>query len=413
VANKGIREIAARILAELWDKNCSLEQLRLAVGTSAPTLQRELHKLQKAELVSIVGCKPPVGGRPAILYGMDCARYLSFGIHIELPEVYISATDLCGIAHYREYREVNDVKLPDQLIPVVTSLLSELRSKFYDRKILGVGVALPGYIDRESGTILSIAREPGWENVQIKHRIESATDLNVMIENDINCMASTEIYRSKLEANGDFAYVGLIEGVKASIFLNCQVYEGPFGNAGHLGHIPIVSPGDQCHCGNVGCLETVASVHGVCDTYDRTAECQDPRGWSQKIMQASEPLDKFELILKAADNGYERAQETVTAMIDGLAVSLVSLVSIVQPKLLILGGALTLMTSNLRSKLESKFRNHLLPILSNNLAVRWAQFAEPGSAAIGASLLFSKMFLTRSDSIEALLRNDSIEYGEV
>ena len=135
--------------------------------------------------------------------------------------------------------EGDEHQSPNQYIRTISSRVNKLKQEYRNRQLLGIGIATPGYVDPASGDVLSIGRAPHWPNFPLRARLEAEIGLPVVVENDIDCMTLAEMNGG--EAGGeDLLYIGFIEGVKASMYLNGRLYKGPFGNAGLIGHTTVL-----------------------------------------------------------------------------------------------------------------------------------------------------------------------------
>ena len=142
--------------------------------------------------------------------------------------------------------------------------------------VLGLGVALAGHVDGAKGRVMfsTELRENGqfWQDVPLARMLSEACGLPVVIENDANALTVHEqLYGSGTDL-ADFVAVLLSDGG-----LGCGVVSegipvhGHQGLAGELGHLLIDANGDQCRCGNRGCLETIVSLQGIRRAYAKHA----------------------------------------------------------------------------------------------------------------------------------------------
>ncbi|MCF3105192.1 ROK family transcriptional regulator [Streptomyces roseoverticillatus] len=130
-------------------------------------------------------------------------------------------------------------------------------------KIIGVGLGVPGPIDVETGTLGSTAILPGWAGTNPRDELASRLSVPVHVDNDANLGALGELVWGAGRGASDLAYIKVASGVGAGLVINGQIYRGPGGTAGEIGHITLDESGPVCRCGNRGCLETFTAARYV------------------------------------------------------------------------------------------------------------------------------------------------------
>ena len=376
------------IVSHLLARPRSLADLRGATGVSLPTLRRAVQALADAGWLRVAGRALGTGGRPATLYGVDPTHHLLLGVLLEHPGMRLVATDLVGhVLDERVPDGVGDLD-PELVVGQVRAYLKHVRGRFRERRPLGLGVASPGYVDPSTGSVLAIGRVPTWSNLPLRQRLAEATDLHVTIVNDIDAMAAVEF--GDLNDARTFAYVGVTEGVKFSLFLNGRPYVGPFGNAGLVNPHLLVAHGAHA---NAGALLT---VHGLVAAYLDASPHGGPG--AARVEAHGDAWARFRTVLELADEGGDAvATELAEAMTDLLGAQLASFVYLIQPELLVIGGALAEAPARILALVESGLRRRLPTLLDNNLTIRRARDAAPSAATVGATRAFLQRFLADGD----------------
>ncbi|MEV0276309.1 ROK family transcriptional regulator [Streptomyces sp. NPDC050610] len=131
------------------------------------------------------------------------------------------------------------------------------------RKIVGVGLGVPGPIDVESGVLGSTSILPGWVGTNPRDDLGARLGVPVYVDNDANLGALGELVWGSGHGAADLAYIKVASGVGAGLVISGQIYRGPGGTAGEIGHITLDESGPVCRCGNRGCLETFAAARYV------------------------------------------------------------------------------------------------------------------------------------------------------
>ncbi|MET9532302.1 MULTISPECIES: ROK family transcriptional regulator [unclassified Streptomyces] len=130
-------------------------------------------------------------------------------------------------------------------------------------KVVGVGLGVPGPIDVESGTLGSTSILPGWSGINPSDELASRLGVPVYVDNDANLGALGELVWGSGRGVRDLAYIKVASGVGAGLVIDGQIYRGPGGTAGEIGHITLDESGPVCRCGNRGCLETFTAARYV------------------------------------------------------------------------------------------------------------------------------------------------------
>ncbi|MEV7868764.1 ROK family transcriptional regulator [Streptomyces sp. NPDC088124] len=131
------------------------------------------------------------------------------------------------------------------------------------QKVIGVGLGVPGPIDVESGTLGSTSILPGWTGINPGDELAGRLGVPVYVDNDANLGALGELVWGSGRGVSDLAYIKVGSGVGAGLVIEGQIYRGPGGTAGEIGHITLDESGPVCRCGNRGCLETFAATRYV------------------------------------------------------------------------------------------------------------------------------------------------------
>lgn len=155
------------------------------------------------------------------------------------------------------------IDLQDGAEPVVAEVADEIRrlvaAPGIEGRLVGVGMALPGPVNVESGMVENPSRMPGWPGRDIGALLREVTGVPAIVENDANAMALGEHFAHVPLASHSIT-VKAGTAIGAGVVVGGDLYRGAGGVAGDITHTRVASAGDTpCSCGNRGCLETVAS----------------------------------------------------------------------------------------------------------------------------------------------------------
>jgi predicted NBD/HSP70 family sugar kinase len=126
------------------------------------------------------------------------------------------------------------------------------------RRLTRVGVGIPGGVAGD-GTV-SMALNIGIEQpLRLGPLLASRLGVPVRVENDVNAAALGAFVRLGAAAGSRLAYLSIGTGLAAGFVIDGEIARGSRGAAGEIGHIPLPHGDRPCQCGQVGCIETVAS----------------------------------------------------------------------------------------------------------------------------------------------------------
>ncbi len=183
---------------------------------------------------------------------------------------------------------------------------------------------------------------PHWRNVQLRHILAEKLGVVTYIINDASAAALGEYRFGAGRGFDNMIYLTVSTGIGGGIIVDGELYSGADGCAGELGHMTIEVDGPQCHCGNFGCLEALASGWAVV----REAKTRINQGEKSSIIELVD--GRFESITAetvavAARRGDQLAANIVRDAANYLGVGLANLVNIFNPELIVIGGGLSKM----------------------------------------------------------------------
>src|SRR5579884_2958296 len=137
----------------------------------------------------------------------------------------------------------------DHVIGEMTDAIKSLSRQFQaNMRLAGVGIGVPGIIDKRTGMLRESPNLPGWHNYPVKEEIERRLNSHVILENDANAAALGENWLGAARDMDDMCMITLGTGVGGGIVQRGQIWHGMTGMAGELGHITIHPDGPQCGC---------------------------------------------------------------------------------------------------------------------------------------------------------------------
>ncbi len=222
---------------------------------------------------------------------------------------------------------------PETFTTEVAKVVAALREA---GEIQRVGVGIPGLVNRETDRVLVSTGLPMFVRAELHEELMSAAGLRFELENDANAAAYGEYKVGAGRDARDIFYLHIGDTVGGAIILNGQLWTGSSGCAGEVGHTMIDPEGYQCECGNIGCLETVASAPNI---VRRARERLDRDSTSSLTRLATRENFTAADLAHEATNGDDFSIMMIqrTGKYIGTAVS--GIINLLSPERIVLGGA--------------------------------------------------------------------------
>lgn len=262
VGRDGTRAASDQILSLIRSGSASTRaELIEQTGLSRSTVSQRIGALLESNLVIGAGHATSTGGRRPTILAFNGSAGVVIGAALGATSSRVAVVNLAGavLAEHEEDHLISTgpIATLQGLHRQVAALLKQTGVE--ERDIWGVGLGLPGPVEFATGRPVSPPIMTGWDGFSVAEWIAERYECPVLVDNDVNVMALGE--RSMFwHKTQDLIFVKVGTGIGAGIIADGYLYRGAQGAAGDIGHIYL--PGHDelvCDCGNVGCLEAVAS----------------------------------------------------------------------------------------------------------------------------------------------------------
>ncbi len=115
-------------------------------------------------------------------------------------------------------------------------------------EVVGIGIGVPGLVDKENGIVYNVTNIPSWKEVYLKRQLEKHFGIPVNVSNDANCFALGEKHFGKGEPYKNLVCITLGTGVGAGIIINNHLHSGLFSTAGEYGALPYLQHDFEYYC---------------------------------------------------------------------------------------------------------------------------------------------------------------------
>jgi len=248
---------------------------------------------------------------------------------------------------HRARRATGRERGPDAVVEHILGFAAELRAygeERYGEPASAAGVAVPGIVDAERG-VAAYSANLGWRDVPLRDLLAARLGgVPVALGHDVRTGGLAEGRIGAGKGADRFLFVPLGTGIAGAIGIDGRVEAGAHGFAGEIGHIVVRPGGAPCPCGQTGCLERYASAAAVTEAW--AAVSGDPEADAADCA-------------KAVASGDPRAEKVWQEAVDALADGVVTALTLLDPRTIIIGGGLAEAGETLFTPLREAIRRRV------------------------------------------------------
>jgi len=230
-------------------------------------------------------------------------------------------------------------------VKAIAEGMLKLRGQFPDKTCEGVGLSLPGRVDRKTQKMVFAPNLP-WVGFDIRAALQKRLQLQVELENAANACMLSEAWFGRLDGVRNAVLITISEGVGAAALVNGGLMEGAAGLAGEVGHIPISETGPKCSCGQVGCWETFASSRAALRYFHESSPDQT--------------VPTMEQLMNMEASGNEKAKRAMEEQARAIGRGLRIVTAAFNPEIILFAGDITLRWELMGRIIEQELRKVIL-----------------------------------------------------
>jgi predicted NBD/HSP70 family sugar kinase len=370
-------DVTLSTVARLVASGAALSKADLvpAAGMARTTISAAVDELLARGVLRVAGTRPTAGrGRPADRLALSPRGGQVLLADLGARGAHLAVLDLSQqmVAHEHIDLDVRDG--PEPVLDAVETRLDVLRAQGPpDVRARAVVIGLPGPVDGRLGAPVRPPIMPGWHAYPVSTRLQQRFDCPAILENDVNLRALGEA-RALPADQAPLLFVKIGTGIGGGLITREGVlHHGADGAAGDIGHVRVRGgPDDPCVCGNVGCIEAVASASAI----------------ARRLVEP--PVDgdlatiaDLRVRLGQADPTAQRLVREAAAHIGELVAMLVHFYN---PARVTIGGSLTAASDDLLAGVRSVVYQRALPLATRNLVLATSTLGEYAGLA-GAAVL--------------------------
>jgi predicted NBD/HSP70 family sugar kinase len=306
----------------------------------------------------------------------------------------LSGTEIVGVLMDLRGGQVERRSLPLErsssmdALPVIYTLLDQLVDTA-SAPLLGISIGTPGLIDSLRGFIY-LAVNLNWRNLDLGALLKERYHLPVYINNDSHAAVLAEYSYGRWRGEPDQVLVKVGEGIGAGILLNGKVYYGAGSMAGEIGHLSMVENGEHCNCGNVGCLETVASIPAILQRARRLAVSR-PQSFLNQRLSSNGQITIDDLAL-GFDHHDALVEQIVVYTGQYLGRAVAEMVSVLNATRIILCGEIERFGIPFLDVVRNELKKRVLPVLMENVEISFSNLGDSNVLLGCSAMVLSDQF---------------------
>jgi len=381
-----VKQLNSAAVYRLIDQQGPISRIQIAEHSQlAPaSVTKITRQLIERGLIREVEQQASTGGRRAISIVSENRGFHTIGVRLGRNDATLTLFDLSGKSLAEEHYplpERNQEALENALFTAITTFREQYQRKI--RELIAIAVILPGLVDPASGIIryMPHINVSDWPLVS---RLEAHFQVASFVGHDIRSLALAEHYFGASKDCEDSILIRVHRGTGAGIITNGHIFLGRNGNVGELGHIQVDPLGERCHCGNFGCLETIASNNAI----ENRVRHLLSQGYPSRLDTENCQIHQ---ICHAANKGDALAAEVVESVGRYLGKAIAIAINLFNPQKVIIAGEIIEANKILLPAIESCINTQVLKEFRQNLPVVCSALNH--RSAIGAFALAKRAML--------------------
>ncbi len=290
----------------ILNKKVSRADISRKFGLNKATVSYIISELENKEIIKPCEELKITKGRHSVLYKLNESYGSVFSINLKPQSAQYCVCDLNGKKLFENAKPL-DISTETKLTNSLISIISELLNQFPNN--IGILIGIHGIVD--SNEIIKFTPFSSITNFNLKNSlIKSFPDAKIFINNEANITAFGE---SQNYLSESIVTISNSKGIGLGMITNHNIYNGADGFAGEIGHTIVVPNGEQCACGNIGCLELYASEENI---FSKASKIKGYEINNKEFLDLYNKNDKEikEIYLQSLDYLYISLNNTITLL---------------------------------------------------------------------------------------------------
>lgn len=396
--NISLREINKKNIFKIIFKSGPISRIGISkmLKISRPTVTNYINELIEEGLIAEIGKSKStaLGGKRAVLVDLNGKAFFIIGVMIGMRSIKFSLSDFRLNILFQFEVETEEWKGSKSVIKKIIDNVNKIINdkQVIKENVIGIGIGASGLVDSKNGKVIFSPNLEGWKNIELKNIIESSTNIPTFIENDIRVKTIAEKNFGLAKDIENFLCIEVSEGVGTGVFINNKLHVGTMGMAGEVGHIMTsISNEKVCHCGNVGCLETICSIRALIEEIAEDIKDNNEEGKYYK----SELLE--ENIYKLYKENDEIVNKNVEKNAKLLGIGISNSIKMFSPELVIIHGDVIKFGESYLKIVKESVKENTFPKVKKDYDIQLSKLGEE-AGLLGVSYVVLKNIFNLEDS---------------
>jgi predicted NBD/HSP70 family sugar kinase len=286
-----LRETNERLILNIIRQNRDLSRSDIVkiTGLSASSVTFIVNRLISEGLVAVArGSVQTQAGRPPVSLRLRPESMYAIGAEVTIRGARVRAADVSAAVLLE--RQIAWNPNPAVMLVRLRTAIGGIVAKFAKRRLVGIGVGIPGTIVRDTGYVMA-AEDLGWFEVDAGRILADGLAVQPVVENDAKLAAFAEHWFNTEGTPSNFVFVAGARGLGTGVFVDGQLLQGASGEGSEFGHTVLYPDGRPCVCGGRGCWEEYASARALERLYTERAAGMPTIGADEIVRRARDGDD--------------------------------------------------------------------------------------------------------------------------
>lgn len=353
------------------------------IHISIPSITSYINELIDVGWLVETAAKATASGRRPSIFKLNPAKknFIIVDINTRTTTVY-----LVDLSHdIRAKREIqlaiSEPAYPNLLLEQVEELVSEFGTPW------AIGLSSPGLIDKKKEENLTYTNHNA-NGTPLAQWLEEQTGTKSYLINDTRASLLGEYHFGYVKKKENVILLNMDWGVGLGILANGSIVEGSDGFSGELGHIQVKPDGKLCHCGKIGCLDTIASASSILANV-----VEGLNNGEKSLLQEKKEEITIDHIIWAVKRGDSFAISVVNNAANELGKGLAVVIHLLNPQTIIIDGILSSMGDLITSAIQQAINKYCINDFKQGLDIVVSPFGDLSKVYGTASYVFDKMIL--------------------